>query len=85
MWTTGSLQIIAKVIAYDDYPERQTLTNYFRSIVQNYKPQHLRQKYQNNQKHAVGDGGVAKETAIGGNSDEPTCRVSQSNGMGAGL
>ena len=85
MWTTGSLQTIAKVIAYDDYPERQTVANYFRSIVQNYQPQHLHQKCQNNQKHAVGGDGVAKETAIGGDSNEPTRRVSQPNGMGAGL
>ena len=85
MWTTGSLQIIAKVIAYDEYPEGKTLTKYFRSIVQNYQPQYFRQKQQNNQKYAVGDGGIAKETAIGGNSDESTCRVSQPNGMGTGL
>ena len=85
MWTTGSLQTIAKVIAYDDYPERQTVANYFRSIVQNDQPQHLSQKCPNEQKHAVRGDRVAKETAIGGGSNEPTRRVSQPNGMGAGL
>jgi len=85
MWTTGSLQIIAKVIAYDEYPERQINPNHLRSIVQNYQPQHLHQKCQNSQKHTIGDDGVAKETAIGGDSNEPTRRFSQPNGMGAGL
>ena len=85
MWTTGSLQTIAKVIAYDDYPERQTVANYFRSIVQNDQPQHLGQKCPNKQKHTVRGDGVAKETARGGDANEPTRRSSQPNRMGEGL